>query len=134
MWVGVFRTREVIFTQAVKEKISQLKTTLVEQELKEQFPTASTSSLLQPGFVQELRVPHQKRAGTPGHQEAAGRDKRNLDKVMLHHRLVRGTQEQEVGVSPSTSPYKGEEGGTIESRGLANEQQVLLLPQPTNSE
>ena len=45
---------------------------------------ASTISLLQPGFVQELGVPDQKKAGTPGLQEAAGRDKRNLDKAALH--------------------------------------------------
>lgn len=40
-------------------------------------------ALLQPGFVQELMVPGQKVAGTPGLQEAAGRDKRNPDKVAL---------------------------------------------------
>lgn len=96
---------------------------------------ASTSSLLQPGFVQELGVPDQKRADTPGHQEAAGRDKRNLDKVVLHHPLVHGTWAQKVGISPFMPLYKGEQGGTIESCGLTNEQHVLLLlPQPTNIE
>lgn len=96
---------------------------------------ASRGSLLQPGFVQELGVPDQARAGTPGHGEAAGRDKRNLDKVDLRHRLVHGTWEQKVGVSPLVPLYKGEQGGTTESCGLANERRVLLLlPQPTDTE
>lgn len=73
-------------------------------------------------------MPHQKRAGTPGQQDAAGRDKRNLDKVMLHRCLVHGTWEQKVGISSFTPLYEGEQGGTVETCGLANEQHVLLLP------
>lgn len=94
----------------------------------------STISLLQPGFFQELGVPDQKRAGTPGLQEAAGRDKRNLDKAVLYQWLVRRTWEQKVGTSPSMPLYEGEQGSTIERCSLTNEQHVLPLPQPTNVE
>lgn len=114
----------------------------MEQELKESFPhvrapagaLVSTVSLLQPVFFQELGVPDQKRAGTPGLQEAAGRDKRNLDKTVLHQWLVHHPWEQKVGTSPSMPLYEGEQGSTIESCSLTNEQHVLLLPQPTSVE
>ena len=64
-----------------------------------------------------------------------GRDKRDLDKAALHQCLVHGVWEQKVGISPFMPLYKGEQGSTIESCGLANEQHVLLLlPRPINME
>lgn len=95
---------------------------------------ASTSSLLQTCFVQELEVACQKRAGTSGLQEMARRDKRSLEKAALQRWLVCGTWQQKVGISPSVPLSRGEQDSTIRSC-LGKEQYVLLLqPQPAYGE
>lgn len=92
----------------------------------------SSSNLLQPGPGQELGVPSQKRAGTPGHQEAARRDKGNLDKAVLHDWPGHGTWEQKVGIPPVVPLHKGQQGGTVENCPHYEQRVLLLLPQPKN--
>lgn len=77
-----FRITEVIFLKLSRKKYcveaeTELKASWVEQKLSAvphvQAPTwalGSACPLFQPGFVQELGMLHQKRTGTPAHQDS----------------------------------------------------------------
>lgn len=116
------------------EAEAKLTTTQVEQELKERFPMCKPLLGLLPPLAlcssQVLSRSWGCRTGRGlGHLDIRRKQEetRNLDKAVLHHHLVHGTWEQKVGISPFMPLYKGGQGGTIESSGLANEQHVALL-------